>query len=55
MVGLLADEARFELAEGCCPSTVFKTVSFDRSDTHPMRYAQVNSITQLMRNAPNFT
>ena len=30
-----ADRARFELAEGC-PSTVFKTVSLDRSDICPM-------------------
>ncbi len=31
----LADEARFELAVGF-PTTVFKTVSLDRSDTHPV-------------------
>ena len=31
---LTADRARFELAEGC-PSTVFKTVSLDRSDICP--------------------
>ena len=37
-----ADRARFELAEGC-PSTVFKTVSLDRSDICPdaRSYAQV--------------
>ena len=30
----MADEARFELAEACT-STVFKTVSLDRSDICP--------------------
>lgn len=32
-----ADEARFELAVGF-PTTVFKTVSLDRSDTHPFAH-----------------
>ena len=38
-----ADRARFELAEGC-PSTVFKTVSLDRSDICPYAHAHVHDI-----------
>lgn len=40
-----ADRARFELAEGC-PSTVFKTVSLDRSDICPMCNARNVNIAQ---------
>lgn len=38
-----ADRARFELAEGC-PSTVFKTVSLDRSDICPICITHETSI-----------